>query len=115
MRSRWAVGGRGHSTQLHRVFGSSLHVTETPTPARRGRWTVPILAAAGVVAVVAIGAVLVRNRDHSAPVGEALPSASPGVVTASYVEIHWRLAAVTDRQGTTATPGSAWLELATDG
>ncbi|GAA0813667.1 hypothetical protein [Spirilliplanes yamanashiensis] len=47
----------------------------------------------------------------------SLPPASPGVVSAGYLGSHWRLAAVTDRRGTTAIPASvgAWLELAADG
>lgn len=57
------------------------------------------------------------HRDTSAPVGDALPSASPGVVSSSYVESHWRLTAVTEGSVTTAIPASidASLELATDG
>lgn len=57
------------------------------------------------------------HRDTSTPVGEALPAASPRVVSSSYVEIHWRLTAVTEGSVTTAIPASidAWLELATDG
>ncbi len=70
------------------------------------------------VAVITVGVVLVRtHRDTSAPVGDALPSASPGVVSASYVERHWRLTAVTEGSVTTVIPASidASLELATDG
>jgi hypothetical protein len=57
------------------------------------------------------------HRDTSAPAGDALPPASPGVVSSSYVESHWRLTAVTEGSVTTAIPASidAWLELATDG
>ncbi len=49
--------------------------------------------------------------------GDALSSASPGVVSASYMESHWRLTAVTDDGGTTAIPAAidASLELATNG
>lgn len=56
------------------------------------------------------------HRDTSTPVGDA-PSASPGVVSSSYVESHWRLTAVTEGSVTTAIPASidASLELATDG
>jgi len=93
-------------------------VTDSPAPDRRSRWLVPLVAAAGVAAVIAVGVVLVRtDRDTSAPVGDALPSASPGVVSSSYVESHWRLTAVTEGSVTTAIPASidASLELATDG
>jgi hypothetical protein len=57
------------------------------------------------------------HRDTSAPVGDALPSASPRVVSSSYVESHWRLTAVTEGSVTTAIPASidASLEFATDG
>jgi hypothetical protein len=57
------------------------------------------------------------HRDTSAPAGDALPPASPGVVSSSYVESHWRLTAVTEGSVTTAIPApiDAWLELATDG
>ncbi len=93
-------------------------MTDSPELERRSRWLVPLIAAAGVAVVIAVGVVLVRtDRDTSAPVGDALPSASPGVVSSSYVESHWRLTAVTEGSVTTAIPASidASLELATDG
>ncbi len=94
-------------------------MTDTPTPSRQSRRTVPILAAAGVLAIIALGVLLSRNhQDQSVPGGvAALPPASPGVVSASYLESHWRLTGVTDRRGTTAIPASidASLELAADG
>jgi hypothetical protein len=93
-------------------------VTASPAPDRRSRWLVPLVAAAGVAAVIAVGVVLMRtHRDTSAPVGDALPPASPGVVSSGYAESHWRLTAVTEGSVTTAIPASidAWLELATDG
>ena len=93
-------------------------MTDSPAPDRRSRWLVPLVAAAGVAAVIAVGVVLMRTpRDASAPVGDARPSASPGVVSSSYVESHWRLTAVTEGSVTTAIPASidASLELATDG
>jgi heat shock protein HslJ len=92
-------------------------VTDSRAPDRRSRWLVPLVAAAGVAAVIAVGVVVMRTpRDTSAPVGDA-PSASPGVVSSSYVESHWRLTAVTEGSVTTAIPASidASLELATDG
>lgn len=51
------------------------------------------------------------------PAAASLPPASPGLVSASYLESHWRLASVTDRRGTTEIPASidAWLELAANG
>ncbi|MFD1370666.1 META domain-containing protein [Actinoplanes sichuanensis] len=57
------------------------------------------------------------DRDTSAPVGDALPPSSPGVVGSSYVESHWRLTSVTEGSATTAIRASvdAWLELAADG
>ncbi|MDI6105928.1 hypothetical protein QLQ12_45900 [Actinoplanes sp. NEAU-A12] len=93
-------------------------MTDSPAPDRRSRWLVPLVAAAGLAAVVAVGVVLTRtHRDTSAPVGDALPSTSPGIVSSSYVESHWRLTAVTEGSVTTAIPASidASLELATDG
>ena len=93
-------------------------MTDLPTPSRRSRWAVPILAAAGVLAVVAVGIQLARHRDQPAPLAVApLPAASPGVVSAGYVGSRWRLTAVTDRRGTTEIPASlrAWLDLATNG
>jgi hypothetical protein len=93
-------------------------VTDSSVPDRRSRWLVPLVAAAGVAAVIAVGVVLMRtHRDTSAPVGDALPSSSPGVVSSSYVESRWRLTAVTEGSVTTAIPASvdASLELATDG
>jgi hypothetical protein len=93
-------------------------VTDSPAPDRRSRWLAPLVAAAGVAAVIAAGVVLMRTHpDTSAPVGDALPPASPGVVSSSYVESHWRLTAVTEGSVTTAVPASidASLELATDG
>ena len=71
-----------------------------------------------MAAVIAVGVVLMHtHRDTSAPVGDALPSASPGVLSSSYVESHWRLTAVTEGSVTTAIPASidASLELATGG
>jgi hypothetical protein len=91
-------------------------VTDLPTPSRRSRWTVPILAAAGVLAVVAVGGLLLRrHQDQPAPLGAApLPAASPGVLSAGYVGSRWRLTAVTDRRGSIEIPMSvnAWFELA---
>ncbi len=81
--------------------------------------TVPILAAAGALAVVAVVVLLARgHQNQPGPVAVApLPSASPGAVSADYVGSRWRLTAVTDRRGTTEIPASidAWLELAADG
>jgi heat shock protein HslJ len=79
---------------------------------------VPLVTAAGVVAVIAVGAVLVQtHRDTPAPVGDVPPSASPPVASSSYMESHWRLSAVTEGSVTTPIPASldASLELATDG
>jgi hypothetical protein len=93
-------------------------VTDSPAPGRRSRWLVPFIAAAGVAAVITVGVVLMRtHRDTSAPVGDALPSASPGVGSSSYAESRWRLTAVTEGSVTTSIPASidASLELATDG
>jgi hypothetical protein len=93
-------------------------VTDSPAPRWRSRWLVPLVTATGVAAVIAAGVVLVRpHQDTSAPVGDALPSASPEVVSSSYVENHWRLTAVTQGSVTTAIPASidASLELAMDG
>lgn len=92
-------------------------MTDSPAPKWRSRWLLPLVAATGV-AGLAVGVVLVRtHRDTSAPVGDALPSASPSVVSSSYVESHWRLTAVTEGSVTTRIPASidASLELATDG
>jgi hypothetical protein len=89
-------------------------VTDIP---RRSPRAVPLLAAFGVLAVVAFGILLAAtHRDQPEPVA-SLPQASPGVVSASYVGSHWRLTAVTDSRGTTAIPASAdaWLELVTGG
>lgn len=94
-------------------------MTTNPEPGPRRRRTVPLLAAAGVIAVVSAGILVARNhRDSPEPFAVALPSASPGVVgAAGYVNTHWRLTAVADGRGTTAIPASidAWLELAADG
>ncbi len=94
-------------------------MTDTPGSSPRRRRTVPLLAAAGVIAVVSLGILLARNhQDRPGSLAVApLPPASPGVVSASYLNSHWRLTAVTDRRGTTAIPASidAWLELAADG
>ncbi|WP_220149321.1 META domain-containing protein [Actinoplanes hulinensis] len=93
-------------------------MTDSPVPDRRSRWLVPLVVAAGLAAVIAVGVVLMRiDRDTSAPVGDLLPSASPGVASSSYADSHWRLTAVTEGSVTTAIPASvdAWLELATDG
>ena len=93
-------------------------MTDSAAPTSRSRWLVPLVAATGVAVVIAVGVVLMRtHRDTSAPVGDALPSASPGVVSSRYVQSHWRLTAVTEGSVTTAIPASidASLELATDG
>ncbi|MEV4275993.1 hypothetical protein [Actinoplanes xinjiangensis] len=93
-------------------------MTDSPAPDRRSRWLIPLVAAAGLAAVLAVGVVVMRtHRDTSAPIGDALPSASPGVVRSSYVESHWRLTAVTEGSVTTAIPNSidASMESATDG
>ncbi|MGK5679556.1 hypothetical protein [Actinoplanes sp. URMC 104] len=93
-------------------------MTDTPGPRRRSRRTVPLLAATGVLAVVALGILLTHHQDQPVPLEVAsLPPASPGVVSAGYLDSHWRLTGVTDRRGTTSIPASidAWLELAADG
>lgn len=103
---------------LRRPRAVSHDVTDTPGPRRRSRWTVPLLAATGVVLAVALGILLTRHQDQPAPRAVAsLPPASPGVVSAGYLDSHWRLTGVTDRRGTTSIPASidAWLELAADG
>src|SRR4051794_32045761 len=100
-----------------RAVGSS-DVTDAPASGQRRRWTVPILAAVGVLAVVAV-VLLVRGRqDQPGPSAMAsLPPVSPGVVRAGFVGSHWRLTAVADGRGTTKIPGSvdAWLELQANG
>lgn len=93
-------------------------MTDIPEPSRRRRRIVPLLAAAGVIAVASLGILPARNHQDPGPVAVApLPPASPGVVSAGYLGSHWRLTAVADRRGTTAIPASidAWLELAADG
>jgi hypothetical protein len=94
-------------------------VTDTPTSSRRSRWTVPILAAVGVLAALVVGILVARtHKDQSGyPASALLPPASPGVLTAGYVGSRWRLTTVSDRDRTTAIPSSvdAWLELASNG
>lgn len=94
-------------------------MTDIPTPTRRNRRTVPILAATGVLVVAVLGILLIRShQDPPGPFAVAsLPPASPGVVSAGYVGSRWRLTAMTHGRGTTAIPASidAWLELAADG
>lgn len=91
----------------------------TDLPGAGRRRALPLLTAAGVIAVVLLAVLLTRaHRDGPGPqAGAPLPPASPGVVSAGYRDSHWRLTAVTDRRGTTAIPASvdAWLELAADG
>lgn len=67
--------------------------------------------------VVVLGALPACARPGPAEPAEPLPPASPGVVSADYRDVHWRLTAVTDRDGTRQIPAAldSWLELATDG
>lgn len=113
------VRHEGGSAQLRAPHAGSHDVIDNSQPSRRSSRTVLLLAAVGVLAVVALGMLLARNhQDQAKPLAVApLPPASPGVVSASYLGSHWRLTAVTDRRGTTAIPASinAWLELAADG